>query len=410
MRPKVLVLNFENAATEADARAAAERQVVTLGEGSRYHGYSDLNAPIFLRYEIYKVVDLRDNPVPPGRTNPSSTLLPIGAMGFDTVALFSAQFNELYGVADPKSATPRSLSLCELFEQGIINEVWILDGEPQTGPHAPYNIDRKQMYDENEVKRPGMFAPSAGGDVPLDVACGVSVRIAHLDRFVGPGCDLFVRGRGIEDMGSALPSMQRNAQAFVNRDFDTRFRVRFTQWSEICPYRVTGDCVTYPSPTVATGTFSDGMTWTIDPFQSRLRELRVPAQRPLHERQPKPGRGDVALRALRSARGGRRPEGSPTRRTPSPRSRRWTRTRGSVTAPAVGRSTGARASPATRPRRSVKTAAPWETGGPTSFIEGLLTPFTIHLYGGAWASRKPAIIQSYLRFACGAARKHFFEP
>jgi hypothetical protein len=188
-------------------------------------------------------------------------------MGFDTVALFvDPAFPEDYGFSDPTSPTPRWLSLCELFERGIINEVWILDGEPQTGPHAPYNIDRKQVYDSAEVKVPGMFAAAAGGDVPLDVACGVSVRLAHLDRFVGPGCDLFVRGRGIEDMGSALPSMQRNAQAFVNRDF-SKFGVRFSQWAEICPYRVTGDCVTYPSPTVATGTYSDGTTWTIDPFR-----------------------------------------------------------------------------------------------------------------------------------------------
>jgi hypothetical protein len=266
MRPRVLVLNFENAATEADARAAAERLAVGLAEGSRYHAYSNPNAPIFLRYEIVKVVDLRDNPIPANWTNPSSTRLPIGPMGaFDPVALFSAQFNELYGFDDPDSATPRALSLCELFERGLINEVWILDGE-YNNRQAPLSIDRKQMYDQAEQKIPGSFAAAAGGAEPLEVVCGVSVRLGHLDRQRGPGCDLFVRGWGIEDMASALPSLRPEAQAFLNRDFDERFGTRFSRWSEICPYQVTGDCVTYPTPTTATGTYSDGMSWTIDPF------------------------------------------------------------------------------------------------------------------------------------------------
>ena len=60
MRPRVLVLNFQNGVSADSARATAKRQVAAIAEGSRYHGYSDPSAPPFLRYEIAKVVDLTD--------------------------------------------------------------------------------------------------------------------------------------------------------------------------------------------------------------------------------------------------------------------------------------------------------------------------------------------------------------
>src|SRR5262245_49540673 len=55
MRPRVLVLNFQNGRTVDDVRANAQRQVAAVAEGSRYHAYSDPNAPVFIRYEIVKV-------------------------------------------------------------------------------------------------------------------------------------------------------------------------------------------------------------------------------------------------------------------------------------------------------------------------------------------------------------------
>ena len=43
MRPRVLVLNFQNGVSADSARQTAERQVAAVAEGSRYHGYSDPN-------------------------------------------------------------------------------------------------------------------------------------------------------------------------------------------------------------------------------------------------------------------------------------------------------------------------------------------------------------------------------
>jgi hypothetical protein len=266
MRPRVLVLNFQNGRTVEDARATAERQVAAVAEGSRYHGYADPAAPPFIRYEIVKVVALTDATPPSGWPHPSSTLLPTAPTGeFDVLALFSSQFAERYGFPDPRTPT-RALSLCELFEQGIINEVWIQDGEASVR-RAPLSLERKQAYDGTETAVPGSFAPNAGGGGRLDdILCGVSVRLAHLDAIRGPGCDLEVRGWEIESMWEALPSLRAEARAFLNRDFDTRFGVRFDGWAAICDQAGT-PCITYPTPTSARGSYPDGTPWSISPFK-----------------------------------------------------------------------------------------------------------------------------------------------
>jgi hypothetical protein len=267
MRPRVLVLNFQNGRTVDDARANAERQVAAIAEGSRYHGYDNPAAPSFIRYEIVKVVDLTDPVPPPGWPYPSSTLLPTAQTGeFDVLALFSSQlYTDRYGFPDTATSS-RALSLCELFEQGIINEVWIQDGEANLR-RAPLSLERKQAYDGAERAVPGSFAPNAGGGGRLEsILCGVSVRLAHLDAARGPGCDLEVRGWEIESMWEALPSLRADALAFLNRDFDTRFGVRFAGWAAICD-QVGTPCISYPTSTSARGNHpDDGTPWSISPF------------------------------------------------------------------------------------------------------------------------------------------------
>ena len=221
------------------------------------------------------------------------------------LALFSAQFGELYGFTDPADPS-RALSLCELFERGTINEVWIQDGEPELR-RAPLNLERKQNYDATETAIPGSFAPCLGGNGGcLDqIICGVTVRLSHLDAARGPGCDLQVRGWGIERMWDALPSLRADALAFLNRDFDSRFGVRFDGWPAICD-QTGARCVTYPTPTSATGTYADGTTWTIDFVHAGLRQHAVSAQRERALGPDQLDRGRLALRALRPARRRRR--------------------------------------------------------------------------------------------------------
>jgi hypothetical protein len=267
MSPSVLVLNFNNMAT-VDPRSIAMRQVNGIAVGSRYHGYSDPSAPAFLNYQIAKVVDLTDHPVPAGWTNPSSTQLPVTPAGnFDPLALFSARYSALYAFPDPTDST-RFLSLCELFEKGVINELWIEDGE--TGiRRVPLNAERKQVYDATNHAITGMFDACSGGNGSClqDVSCRVTVRMAHLDQNRGTGCDLEVRGWGVAGMFDALPAFAASAATFLNQDFQTRFGVLFDGWENLCD--ATGAaCVSYPTPATATGTYANGTTWTINSFVS----------------------------------------------------------------------------------------------------------------------------------------------
>jgi hypothetical protein len=263
LAPRVLVLNFDNGATSDQVMQTAELQASAIAEGSRPHGYADSSATPFLQYDIVKVVDLTDHPPPASWNNPSSTLLPTSGGQFDPTALFTAsQFTSAYGFLD---ATGKSLTLCQLFQQGAINEVWIEDGEAGAR-RAPLNIESKQVYDASGNAIAGVFAPCVGGGGCLNqIACGVTVRMAHLDPARGPGCDLQVRGWGIEGMWAALPAFATTAYAFLNADFDTRFMTTFSSFSELCDQ--SGDpCVSYPNDHEATGSFADGSTWTIQPF------------------------------------------------------------------------------------------------------------------------------------------------
>jgi len=263
MAPRVLVLNFDNGATSEQAMQTAQLQVSALAEGSRPHGYADGGAAPFLQYQVVKVVDLTDHPAPANWSNPSSTMLPTTSSGqFDPTALFTGQFTGAYGFQD---AAGKSLSLCQLFQKGLINEVWIEDGE--AGPRrATLNIESKQVYDASGNAINNVFMPCVGGGGCLNqVICGVTVRMAHLDAARGPGCDLQVRGWGIEGMWDALPAYAAQANAFLNADFDTRFMVQFSSFATLCDQG--GDpCVSYPNDRDATGTYGDGSTWTIQPF------------------------------------------------------------------------------------------------------------------------------------------------
>jgi hypothetical protein len=249
MSPQVLVLNFDNGQSHAETLAYAKQVAAALAAGSMYHGYSDSTAPAFLSYTITEVVDLTDSSTP-GTVSGNTPVTSTGA--FDPTPLFSdPRFPPFYGYSDGNGGY---LGLCDLFEKGLVNEVWIQDGgDEQRTPRAPLYAERKQMYDQNGNAITGRFQQCTGGFSGgetvfcLNVPCNVTVRMAHLDPSSagGPGCDVQVRGWGIEGMWSALPSLTADAYAFLNQNFNSRFGVDFAGWPEIC---TGGTCVVYPNP------------------------------------------------------------------------------------------------------------------------------------------------------------------
>jgi len=273
MKPKVLVLNFDNGQSSTDTMMYAQSVQVALAAGSAYHGYIDASAPQFLQYNILPVVQITDS-----MTGPSvNSYVPLTSSNdFDTSALFNnAQFNQYYGFADA-SAPGGYQSLCQLFENGTINEVWIQDGggtvvNGKQLPRAPLYAERKMEYDDNG-KATGVFNACIGGGSSgsqtclNNINCSVTVRLAHLDPSPagGPGCDVQVRGWGIEGMWGDLPSeLAVDASAFLNQDFK-KFGVSFNSWSEICAPGTT--CIDYPNAMRARSTSADTTTFDINPF------------------------------------------------------------------------------------------------------------------------------------------------
>jgi hypothetical protein len=252
MNPNVLVLNYANKCGANDAvtcdptemQKLTQEHVKAFQWASRYRGYNDPNAPAFLNYNVLKIVDLRD-----GTTNVDSAMLPIASNGteVDYAQLDTPAYADLIGIADP--ANPgTNLTLCQLFEKGIINEVWASVADP-----APNNVkfgesaESKMVYSANNVAAsPAKFATVGNGpdispnsrDASTKLTCGVTTRIWDFNPTRGSGCHLHSLGHLLENYArdSAVPAFGKVALTFFNLDFRTRFGAAFNSFYDVCPY------------------------------------------------------------------------------------------------------------------------------------------------------------------------------
>jgi hypothetical protein len=283
MQPRVLVLDFYNNFDVNQARNKVLEKIDAIAESSRYHGYADPTASAFLNYVLVDLVDLTDHPPPPTWQFESSTRLPTQPDGaFDTSALFAPAFAANYGVTDPADPS-RSLTLCQLFERGIINELWLMTGDEGSSRRPPLMAESKQVYDARGNPIPGMFEDTGYASFP-NLHCNVTARIAYVSALRGVDCDLVPRSAGIENTAAAsppaIPYLSDNAGDFFNDDFVLRDGAPFASWAELvakgtngwCGSQATA-CIAYPSETAtpatvptAAGTFPDGTTWTMSPF------------------------------------------------------------------------------------------------------------------------------------------------
>lgn len=195
MRPRVLVLNFMNNWNSAQARLKA--LVSAMRWSSRYHYYDDPSAPAFLKYEVTKLVDLRD---PAGiKPNDNSTKYPWSTR-FEYERLYSEEFAAYYGYPDPE-ATNRFLTLSELVNRGVIHELWFFAYHKSYG--APFEtIELKQYYDGNLKKRPGIYGPAGNGHDSHMPWINRSFRITFINGERGIGCATENFGHAFEGMAN----------------------------------------------------------------------------------------------------------------------------------------------------------------------------------------------------------------
>jgi hypothetical protein len=267
MQPQVLVLDFANRFQPASGPVVQagydiaqtlvpllQQHVDAFMVASQYHGYTNPDAPSFLRYQIKKVVDLRD-----ASAAVNSAALPVASGSVDYAQLDTQAFADSIAIEDP--AHPgTNLTLCGLFENGIINEVWGVAADPLLSTDPPTItfdefVETKQAYDANDAAITGRRVCTSSPCIDQAIPCSVTTRIYDFNPGRGAGCQLFVNGmvwQGYLGAG-VLPAFTKVARTFFNADFDQRFNAPFPSFFGACaaPAPDGGSCIEWPSETHA---------------------------------------------------------------------------------------------------------------------------------------------------------------
>jgi hypothetical protein len=267
MQPQVLVLDFANTFQPATGPVVPagydiQQTVVPLLQehinafmvASQYQGYKNSGAQAFLRYQIKKIVDLRDSS---GAVN--SAKMPVSGGSVDYAQLGTQAFADEIGIEDPDHPGT-NLTLCRLFEKGIINEVWGMAADPLLSTDPPNVtfaevVETKQAYDANNEPIAGRLACTSSPCIDQAIPCSVTVRIYDFNPGRGAGCQLFVSGLVWQNyLGSGvLPAFAKVSRTFFNFDFDQRFHAPFPGFESTCrpPPPDGGACIRWLSETHA---------------------------------------------------------------------------------------------------------------------------------------------------------------
>lgn len=285
MRPRLLVINFSNEATDEKVFQLMEDLMAAVKESSRYHGYKDPNAPAFLDYSIWRYVDLRDAHTTKGNSwkAPIKTHVRQG-INADYGALFSQDFARNIGVRDPMNKK-RFLRLDELLDQGYVHEVW--------GAAAPdgkfvtlESVELKPVYDEKFRQVRGKYAQSGNGGDPDQKWTGRSCRINILNHDRGIGCGMENLAHSFEGMahGRTIPYFTRYFYEFAGFDLDKRHDLPFNSYY---PLWGEGKGISYPDPNTAVVTDGE-KTWTIKDYVAAGGNVHFPPNGRRHYDQANP--------------------------------------------------------------------------------------------------------------------------
>lgn len=263
LHPRVLIVNFSNVAKREKTEKLVAGIIDAVAEGSRYHGYSNAEAPVVLRYEVFKFIELRD-----GSTNAMSARTPLKpgmTNGFNVNynAFFSEEFAAHYGVRYPKNAA-RFLRLDELVERGYVHELWMV-GEGVKGFGAFESVELKPKYDEQFRAIPGKFVQAGNGGDPDQKWTGRSIRLGFINASRGVGCFIESLSHSIEGTATsgAIPYFTKYFKEFAGYDLKSRWNLPFGSFYAL---KYDGKKIEYPNEHTAIIRPGDGREFALSNY------------------------------------------------------------------------------------------------------------------------------------------------
>ncbi len=228
LRPKVLVIDLENTAS---AQSLVDQHIAALKEASSFHKYKDAAATPMLSYELVKVAQAS-----------KGTRIDYTSWNSQSFADTNLQ------IKDPADPTGPNLTLCGLFEKGVINEVWCM---ASSNPKCGETQESKQAYDADGNKMANQFRNVSNGDSITNLGCKVTVRITDFNSGRGSGCHQHAMGHAWERYmdSNAVPMLAKQAERFLNWDLDTRVGAPFSNFYNACNSNSTQltDCIVWDS-------------------------------------------------------------------------------------------------------------------------------------------------------------------
>jgi len=244
LQPRVLVIDLEST---ANAATLVNNHIAALKEASSPHKFKDATAQPALAYQLVKIANA---------TKGAS----INYNDWNTQAFAD---NNLQ-LKDPANPTGPNLTLCGLFEKGVINEVWCMAG---SNPKCGETQEAKQVYDVNGVKTAGRFVSASNGDNINGLGCKVTVRITDFNSARGTGCHQHAMGHAWERYmdANAVPALRKQAARFLNWDLNTRVGAPFSNFYSACNSNATQltDCIVWDSPIAVRSGASAARAFTI---------------------------------------------------------------------------------------------------------------------------------------------------
>jgi hypothetical protein len=274
MRPRLLLINLSNQVKPEKPMQLFEQLRAAVREGSRYHGYKDPRAPVFLDYTVWRYVDARDPGVDKGNcvAAPRKPNVPKDELNCDYGGFFSEAFAAVIGVRDPR-APQRFMRLDELVDQGYVHEVWFT-AAPSGDFRCLECVEEKPVYDERFRKVPGKWVQAGNGGDDQQKWTGRSLRINGLNDERGIGCGMENLAHSFEGTAHsrAIPYFTRYFHEFGGFDLDKRYGLPFDSFYALWGQ---GKGIEYPAPDEALVKDGD-KRWTLKHYAAPAGNVHFP--------------------------------------------------------------------------------------------------------------------------------------